>query len=106
MSGIGAGILLVPILTMGLGIEQHDAQTISLAILMPPVSLGAVVKYGFIESDSMWAPACTMLLANMITSGLGYKFSFRHSTLAARAILSALLMLAGVTSIIQSMGLF
>lgn len=106
MSGIGAGILLVPILTMGLGIEQHDAQTISLAILMPPVSLGAVVKYGFIESDIMWAPACTMLLAYMITSGLGYKFSFRHSTLVARAILSALLMLAGVTSIIQSMGLF
>lgn len=102
MSGIGAGILLVPILTMGLGIEQHEAQTMSLAILLPPVSLGAVVKYGLIENDIIWPAAGLMLLAYIITSGLGYKLSFRHSTVVLRAVLSALLILAGIITIIQS----
>lgn len=106
MSGIGAGILLVPILTMGLGIEQHEAQTMSLAILLPPVSLGAVVKYGLIENDIIWPAAGLMLLAYIITSGLGYKLSFRHSTIVLRAILSALLILVGVITIIQSIAPF
>ena len=102
MSGIGAGILLVPILTMGLGIEQHEAQTMSLAILLPPVSLGAVVKYGLIENNIIWPAAGLMLLAYTITSGLGYRFSFRHSTLVMRAVLAALLILTGIISTIQS----
>ncbi len=102
MAGISAGILLVPILTMGLGIEQHEAQTMSLAILLPPVSLGAVVKYGLIENDIIWPAAGLMLLAYIITSGLGYKFSFRHSAVVSRVVLSTLLILAGIISIIQS----
>lgn len=101
MAGIGAGILLIPILTMGLGIEHHEAQTMSLAILLPPVSLGAVVKYGLIENDITWLAAGLMLLAYVITSGLGYKFSFRHSALILRAVLSLLLISAGIIAIIQ-----
>ena len=106
MSGIGAGILLVPILTMGLGIEQHEAQTMSLAILLPPVSLGAVVKYGLIENDIIWPAAGLMLLAYIITCGVGYKISFRHSTVVLRTVLSALLILAGIIAIVQGIGLF
>lgn len=101
MAGIGAGILLIPILTMGLGIEQREAQTMSLAILLPPVSLGAVVKYGLMENDIIWPVAGLMLLAYAITSGLGYKFSFRHSALILQAVLSTLLILAGIIAIIQ-----
>jgi uncharacterized membrane protein YfcA len=101
ISGVGAGILLIPILTMGLRMEQHEAQTISLAILLPPVSLGAVVKYGFLESDVVWPAAGLMLVAYAITSGLGYKVSLRHSTIIMQAVLSALLILAGIITIIQ-----
>ncbi len=106
MVGIGAGILLIPILTMGLGIERVEAQTMSLALLLPPVSIGAVAKYGFLENDVIWPVAGLMLLAYVITSGLGYRFSLRHRTLVVQAVLSVLLVLAGVISIIQGAGLF
>jgi len=104
MAGIGAGIVLIPILTMGLGIEQHEAQTISLAILLPPVSLGAVVKYGLMEGDIIWPAAGIMLAIYAVTAGLGYKFSFRHSTVVLRTVLSVLLILTGIIAMIQGTG--
>lgn len=100
MTGIGAGILLIPLLTMWLGIEQREAQTMSLAILLPPVSLGAAVRYGFMENDIVWPAAGLMLLAYFITSGLGYRFSLRHSTLVLRIVLAILLISAGTIDII------
>ncbi len=100
MTGIGAGILLIPLLTMWLGIEQREAQTMSLAILLPPVSLGAAIKYGLMENDIVWPAAGLMLLTYFITSGLGYRFSLRHSTLVLRIVLSALLILTGVIDIV------
>ncbi len=43
--GIGGGAILAPLLAVGLGIEQHRAQGISLAALLPPVGLPAVLAY-------------------------------------------------------------
>ena len=100
ITGIGAGILLVPLLTMWFGLEQHEAQTMSLAILLPPVSLGAVIKYGLLENDVNWPAALSMLAVYVGTSGLGYRFSFRHSTLILRIILAVLLISVGVIHIL------
>lgn len=43
--GIGGGAILPPLLVFVLGIEQHVAQGISLAALVPPVGLPAVLAY-------------------------------------------------------------
>lgn len=43
--GIGGGALLPPLLVFALSIEQHRAQGISLAALLPPVGLPAVLAY-------------------------------------------------------------
>lgn len=43
--GIGGGAVLPPLLVVVLGIEQHRAQGISLAALVPPVGLPAVLAY-------------------------------------------------------------
>jgi uncharacterized membrane protein YfcA len=43
--GIGGGAILAPLLVFVLGIEQHRAQGISLAALLPPVGLPAVLAY-------------------------------------------------------------
>ncbi len=43
--GIGGGAILTPLLVMVLGFEQHRAQGISLAALLPPVGLPAVLAY-------------------------------------------------------------
>jgi uncharacterized membrane protein YfcA len=43
--GIGGGILIVPGLIYVLGFSQHTATGTSLAILLPPVGLAAVLEY-------------------------------------------------------------
>jgi uncharacterized membrane protein YfcA len=43
--GIGGGVVLVPMLALLLGLDQHQAQGMTLAILLLPVGLAAVVEY-------------------------------------------------------------
>lgn len=43
--GIGGGVLVVPGLVYLLGFSQHEATGTSLAILLPPVGLAAVIEY-------------------------------------------------------------
>jgi len=43
--GIGGGVVLVPMLGLALGLGQHDAQGMTLAILLLPVGLAAVIEY-------------------------------------------------------------
>ncbi len=43
--GIGGGVVIVPALIYLAGFRQHMATGTSLAILLPPVGIGAVVEY-------------------------------------------------------------
>lgn len=43
--GIGGGVIIVPALIYGLGFSQHRATGTSLAILLPPIGLAAVLEY-------------------------------------------------------------
>ena len=45
MFGIGGGVILVPALVLLFGMNQHMAQGTSLAILLPPVGILAVMRY-------------------------------------------------------------
>lgn len=43
--GMGGGAILAPLLVLALGVDQHRAQGISLAALVPPVGLPALLSY-------------------------------------------------------------
>jgi uncharacterized membrane protein YfcA len=43
--GLGGGTVLVPILILLLGFTQKQALGTSLAVMLPPVTLGAVIEY-------------------------------------------------------------
>lgn len=43
--GIGGGVIMIPILVFFFGLSQHTAQGTSLAALLLPVSIFAVLKY-------------------------------------------------------------
>ena len=43
--GIGGGMVIVPALVYLLGFSQHKATGTSLAILLPPLGIGAVMEY-------------------------------------------------------------
>jgi uncharacterized membrane protein YfcA len=68
--GIGGGAVLPPLLVLVLGVEQHRAQGISLAALLPPVGLPAVLAYQKHGVRIVW-PLVAMLIAGFVLGGLG-----------------------------------
>lgn len=75
--GIGAGVLMVP-LFMGLfGAHKDDARTLSLAILLPPVSLGAAVVYHQ-QGAIRWDIAGIIFLGYMATNYFGARLGRWH----------------------------
>jgi len=50
--GIGGGIIIIPALVMILGFSQKLAQGTTLALMLPPISIFAVIQYyqkGFVD---------------------------------------------------------
>jgi len=45
LAGVGGGIIVVPALVLLFGFGQHMAQGTSLAVLIPPVGLLAMIQY-------------------------------------------------------------
>lgn len=63
--GIGGGVLIVPALVYLAGFSQHAATGTSLAILLPPVGLAAVLAYyrfGHVELKSALIVATGLLI--------------------------------------------
>ena len=60
--GIGGGIVIIPLMMLLLGLDQHQAQGTSLAVMLPPIGILAAWNYhksGFIE----WRFALIIALA-------------------------------------------
>lgn len=77
--GIGAGILMVPLFTSLFKMDKDDARAVSLAILLPPVSLGAVLQYHQAGGIN-WKAAAIVFCAYFLTNHLGAKTGLKHST--------------------------
>jgi hypothetical protein len=56
--GLGGGTIMIPILVLLLGFTQHEAVGTSLAVMIPPVTLPAVIQYyreGHVKFDvAVW----------------------------------------------------
>lgn len=64
--GIGGGVLMVPALIYLVGFRQHVATGTSLAVLLPPVGIGAVLEYYRHGNVNFYA---AFVLAGTVTIG-------------------------------------
>jgi len=74
MVGIGGGVIIVPALVLLFGLSQHNAQGISLAMMLFPVGLFVVLNYykkGYVD----FKYAGLIAVGFLIGSYLGSKFS-------------------------------
>jgi uncharacterized membrane protein YfcA len=65
--GIGGGVLVVPMLIYWLGWSQHRATGTSLAVLLPPVGLAAVLAY--YRTGNVDVRAAMIIAASMFVGG-------------------------------------
>jgi uncharacterized protein len=76
--GVGGGIVLVPALIYVMGFSQHKATGTSLAVLLPPVGLAAVLEYyrhDYVDLKAAAIIAVAALLGAWIGAVLANKLS-------------------------------
>ena len=74
--GIGGGILIVPALVVWLGFTHHQATGTSLAILLPPIGLAAVLEYAR-HGNVRWQAAAIIAATMFAGSYVGARFANR-----------------------------
>ena len=69
MFGVGGGIVIVPALVYWAGFSQHKATGTSLAVLLPPIGLAAVLEY--YRQGNVDIRAALMLAVTMVVGAWG-----------------------------------
>lgn len=83
--GIGGGLLLIPALIYLVGYTQHEATGTSLAVLLLPVGLGAVLEYyrhGFVDLKVALIIASAVLVGGWFGAVLANQISGPYLRLA------------------------
>ena len=91
--GIGGGIIMVPLLLL-MGFTQQQAQGTSLAALLPPVTLLAVLNYhkaGFID----WRFAIIIALVFVVGGYIGSKIAITIDQKVLKKVFAVTLLLIG-----------
>ena len=77
LMGLGGGTVMIPLMVLVLGFTQHQAVGTSLAVMVPPITLPAVIQYwreGNVKvGTALWIAlglVCGMLVGQWIASGL------------------------------------
>jgi uncharacterized protein len=76
MLGIGGGIIVIPALVMIMGFTQQGAQGTSLAMMLPPVGIFAVMNYykaGHVDIKVAAILACVFIIGSIFGSKLAVK---------------------------------
>ncbi len=96
--GVGGGIIIVPALVFILGFTQHQAQGISLGIMLAPIGLIAFVNYHKAGFTNM-KYSLLILAAFFIGSYLGSKLAVQMPAATLKKAFGGLVMLAGIRMI-------
>lgn len=75
--GVGGGIIMVPMFILFLGLTQHNAQGLSLAVMLPPVTFLAVHNYHKAGGGIDWKAALIVSVLFIIGGYFGSKLALQ-----------------------------
>lgn len=90
--GVGGGIIMVPLLVLLVGFEQHQAQGTSLAVLLAPVTVIAVFNY-YKEGYINWKYALVIAVFFVVGSYFGSKLAVNLDQKMLKRIFSVVLII-------------
>lgn len=96
--GVGGGIIIVPALVFIFGMTQHHAQGTSLAVLLFPVGILAVMNYyrkGYVN----FKYALILIAAFVLGSYFGSLFSISLPESTLKKLFGVLMLVAGIRMI-------
>jgi len=93
--GLGGGIIMIPILVLGLGFAQHTAQGTALAAMIPPIGLLAALAYW--KAGHVNIKAAVMIAATFLIGGwIGGTIAQHTSPLILRKAFAIMLVVIAV----------
>jgi len=96
--GIGGGLIMIPMMMIFLGLNQHTAQGTSLAVMLPPIGIMAALSYykaGYVE----WKYALIIAATFIIGGYFGAKFAVSISPNLLKKVFGAVLLVAAIKMI-------
>ena len=99
--GLGGGIIIVPALVYLLGLSPHRATGTSLAVLLPPVGLAAVIEY-YRHGDVDFKMAAVIAVMMLVGAWLGAGFAQKLSSSSMRMMFGVFLVVLGVYTIYRA----
>jgi len=97
--GLGGGILLTPILVYIFGLTQHQAQGTSLAVMVPPITLLAALRYYY--SGNVKLDIALFIALGFLVGGLiGAQVVQAVPDLVLKKIFGAILLIVAVKRIV------
>lgn len=96
--GVGGGIIMVPLFVLILGLTQHNAQGLSLAVMLPPVTFLAVYNYHTAGSGGNidWRVAITVSLLFVIGGFIGSKIALQIDQRMLRRIFGVFMLFVAI----------
>ena len=110
--GIGRGIIIIPSLIYFLGLGQHQAQGVSLALMLPPIGVLAFYKYfqsgsfnleieGQIVENKLLIYALIMAVFFVIGGWLGAKWSLKTPVHIVKLVFGSFMLYASIKMILS-----
>ena len=110
--GIGGGIIIIPSLIYFLGLGQHQAQGVSLALMLPPIGVLAFYKYfqsgsfnleieGQIVENKLLIYALIMAIFFVIGGWLGAKWSLKTPVHIVKLVFGSFMLYSSIKMILS-----
>jgi len=94
--GVGGGIIMVPLFVLFLGLNQYNAQGLSLAVMLPPVTFLAVYNYQKAGGGIDWRVALIVSLLFVIGGFIGSKIALQIDQRMLRKVFGFLMLIVAI----------
>ncbi|WP_298263379.1 TSUP family transporter [Lutibacter sp.] len=95
--GVGGGIIMVPLFVLFLGLTQHNAQGLSLAVMLPPVTFLAVYNYHKAGGGSIdWKVALIVSTLFIIGGFIGSKLALQIDQRMLKKIFGVMMLVVAI----------
>jgi uncharacterized protein len=101
--GLGGGTLMIPMMVLGLGMSQRSANATSLAVMLPPVMLPAIIGY-WKNGDIDWRIALYMAIGVCAGSFIGWMISTELSEKTLKLLFGFVILYIGAYTIFNHIG--
>ena len=94
--GVGGGVIMIPLMMLLLGYDQHQAQGMSLAVLAVPVTFVAALTYHKSGYPINWKFAVLIAIFFVVGGFLGSKLAVKIDQVVLKKIFAVILLIVAI----------